>query len=460
MEERERLTTGDAAAHSSSSSSSSPPARASPASPPPGGFSAALRGLHRHLHTGRHLGYVLSFFEEAVGVAMKFVGPGLIMLATGLISGVMYWGVRFIVPMYGAPGSLAWCLHSAMALFLGGNMLFNYAMCVCTNAGSTDSAFYRKLVGQARATGALPHRPEDDVAFLDPEYYAEHGRGAGTPAGVAGAAGAEAGVCGAAVGASGGGGGNRVTGAAAAGGETLLSPASADSDIRKRNADTAASHQSKLKPQKSKGGWMNRGPYEWMYCHRTHAPKAPRAHYDHVTGQQVLNMDHYCPWMFNPVGYLNYRYFWLFLMWTWLGCLYCVFMTVIPFSAINRHRPLWGITVPRHSRSSVSFIFVITTSVGCAVSLLFFWHVYLLLTAQTTIEFHGNRSRARKMRTRGEIYKNAYDLGRWRNWCQVMGTGNPVLAVLPSTRGPPGPVPWPSFRQNAFDRPRFSKSTV
>lgn len=205
---------------------------------------------------------------------------------------------------------------------------------------------------------------------------------------------------------------------------------------------------------------MNRGPYEWMYCHRTNAPKAPRAHYDHVTGQQVLNMDHYCPWMFNPVGYLNYRYFWLFLMWTWLGCVYCVLMTVIPFSAINRRRPLWGITVPRQSRSSVSFIFVITTSVGCAVSLLFFWHLYLLLTAQTTIEFHGNRSRARKMRTRGEIYKNAYDLGRWRNWCQVMGTGNPVLAVLPSTRAPPGPVPWPSFRQNAFDRPRFSKSTV
>ena len=205
---------------------------------------------------------------------------------------------------------------------------------------------------------------------------------------------------------------------------------------------------------------MDRGPYEWMYCHKTRAPKAPRAHFDHVTGQQVLNMDHYCPWMFNPVGYLNYRYFWLFLMWTWFGCVYCVLMTVIPFSAINRRRPLWGISVPRQSRSSVSFIFIITTSVGCAVSLLFFWHVYLLLTAQTTIEFYGNRSRARKMRTRGEIFKNPYDLGSRRNWCQVMGTGNPLLAVMPSTRPPPGPVPWPSFRENAYDRPRFSKSTV
>ena len=78
------------------------------------------------------------------------------MLATGLITGVMYWGIRFIVPMYGAPGSAAWCLHSAIALFLGGNMLFNYAMCVCTDAGSTNSAFYRKLVSQARATERSP----------------------------------------------------------------------------------------------------------------------------------------------------------------------------------------------------------------------------------------------------------------------------------------------------------------
>lgn len=30
---------------------------------------------------------------------------------------------------------------------------------------------------------------------------------------------------------------------------------------------------------------------------RSHGPKAPRSHYDHVTHKLVLNMDHYCPWM-------------------------------------------------------------------------------------------------------------------------------------------------------------------
>ena len=45
--------------------------------------------------------------------------------------------------------------------------------------------------------------------------------------------------------------------------------------------------------------WMLLGPYEWGYCAQTNQPKAPRSHYDHVTKQLILNLDHFCPWMFN-----------------------------------------------------------------------------------------------------------------------------------------------------------------
>jgi hypothetical protein len=30
-----------------------------------------------------------------------------------------------------------------------------------------------------------------------------------------------------------------------------------------------------------------------------------------VTKKLVMNMDHYCPWMANAIGYGNYRYFFL-----------------------------------------------------------------------------------------------------------------------------------------------------
>ena len=45
--------------------------------------------------------------------------------------------------------------------------------------------------------------------------------------------------------------------------------------------------------------WMLLGPYEWGYCSHSQQAKPPRAHYDHVTKCLVLNLDHYCPWMFN-----------------------------------------------------------------------------------------------------------------------------------------------------------------
>ena len=64
--------------------------------------------------------------------------------------------------------------------------------------------------------------------------------------------------------------------------------------------------------------WVDLGDNEWSVCknsgrtrimcksstHFSQQPgklKPPRAHYDHVTKNLVLNMDHYCPWMANVV---------------------------------------------------------------------------------------------------------------------------------------------------------------
>ena len=58
---------------------------------------------------------------------------------------------------------------------------------------------------------------------------------------------------------------------------------------------------------------MKNDPGQWTVCRHSRKPKPPRAHFDKVTGKLVMNMDHYCPWMFNCVGFSNYRYFVLFL---------------------------------------------------------------------------------------------------------------------------------------------------
>jgi hypothetical protein len=369
----------------------------------------------------KDLRYLLSLFEGSFQLAMYFAGPMLISIATGLITYVMCYGIINVVPLYGDIFSLPWLFHSFIAIFLGTNILFNYAACILVDAGSTNSMTYIKLIQEARALGDLPLDAKDDHAFITGIHS------------------------------------NSNTTATEIVAET-------DPSLRKRGDGMDSNFSpssSSISPSlslsktvnntntnKGKGGWLDRGPYEWTWCNRTNQPKAPRSHYDSVTKKQILNMDHFCPWMFRAVGYRNYRYFWLFLFWVWLGCIYCIAMTLLPFLSMTKRRSILGISVPRRSRSTVSFIFIICSSVGCAVSLLFFWHIFLLFSAQTTIEYHGNRTKKRKAKQKGEMYINSYDLGKYRNWCQVFGTGNVLLAILPSLREPAWP-PFPSVKRNA-----------
>jgi len=53
--------------------------------------------------------------------------------------------------------------------------------------------------------------------------------------------------------------------------------------------------------------WMLMGPFEWGYCGNSNQPKPPRSHFDHVSKTLVLNLDHYCPWMFNASKFVPPR---------------------------------------------------------------------------------------------------------------------------------------------------------
>jgi len=229
--------------------------------------------------------------------------------------------------------------------------------------------------------------------------------------------------------------------------------------------------------------WMWIGPNDWSYCNRTGLPKPPRSHFDHVTNRLVLNMDHYCPWMFNTIGYFNYRYFVNFLIYVAVGMVYGALIMYQPFMMIDSpdyrrqislSRDLYqrelnlqrdheinsidmgkksffryshvqhlipNVPIPREA-TSIAFSFMMSVAVGLSVFLLLVFHLYLISTAQTTIEFHGNRLKREQCKMRGEVFSNPYDLGLHRNLEQVWGrwgnSGNPWLlfwtALLPSWR--------------------------
>jgi len=222
---------------------------------------------------------------------------------------------------------------------------------------------------------------------------------------------------------------------------------------------------------------MFTGAMEWSYCDKTEQPKPPRSHYDHITNALILNMDHYCPWMFNTVGYFNYRYFCNFLLYVSIGMCYGAMISFRPFMLIEssnyfnqthsnkglfENNPnninekynditpddlswkkninmqhIYALIPSPYERTPVALTFMLCLSIGLAVLFLFAFHLYLVFTAQTTIEFHGNCTAKKMAKHRGFIlYRNPYHLGFRRNFQQVWGSGPVWKAFFPSRRQP------------------------
>ena len=140
--------------------------------------------------------------------------------------------------------------------------------------------------------------------------------------------------------------------------------------------------------------------------------------------------------------------FFLFLLWLWTGTVFAILMTLFPFLTISRpgSRNKYGFpNISKSHRSNISMMFIICVSIAVAVSFLFFWHVYLVLSGQTTIEFHINRSKKHRSSAHGKLFYNPFDLGYKKNWQHVMGTSHFFISILPSNREPMG-LPWPSLK--------------
>jgi len=193
--------------------------------------------------------------------------------------------------------------------------------------------------------------------------------------------------------------------------------------------------------------------------------KPPRSHYCQVSRRQVLRMDHFCPWVGNCVGFFNYRYFFLFLTWLSIGCWYGVMICLVPFFKCHSVRRMDSIAMRANpicaSKAHITFAFVITLSVGIAVSLMLAFHVYLVLSAQTTIEFYYNKFTNKRVTYHGESFVNPYDLGRTKNWHAVFGVGAYYWSwMMPSLATPPGDgftymTRSDSLRQRARERAEY-----
>eukprot|EP00457_Paulinella_chromatophora_P012694 gb/GEZN01012923.1/.p1 GENE.gb/GEZN01012923.1/~~gb/GEZN01012923.1/.p1 ORF type:complete len:271 (+),score=12.51 gb/GEZN01012923.1/:185-997(+) len=179
---------------------------------------------------------------------------------------------------------------------------------------------------------------------------------------------------------------------------------------------------------------MRRRHRTMYYCHKCTAMKPPRAHHCSQCNKCILRMDHHCPWINNCVGFYNYKYFILFLVYTVAAAVYTVFLVVGRIITWTPPMEVW-------ETACVFALAVVVAFCAILVSCLLSYHLNLILFNYTTIEYHSERY--------GEYdaanpppKKNKYDLGCIPNLYSVLGPSVFLwlLPTLPTGNGTEFPV--------------------
>lgn len=179
--------------------------------------------------------------------------------------------------------------------------------------------------------------------------------------------------------------------------------------------------------------WLERqnqmgNPSGLRTCAKSHMLKPPRSHYCSVTRRLVLNMDHFCPWVDNAVGYYNRKFFILFIVYACVTCLYAAAMLyaggALNLADQSRLESLGASTVRLMAM-------MIDVALGIALIFFAFFHLGMAAKNETTIESCG-------------MADTKYDMGAAANLEQVFGR-NKWLWLLPIYgSGPVGDgINWP-----------------
>mmetsp|Transcript_168052 Transcript_168052/g.539636 ORF Transcript_168052/g.539636 Transcript_168052/m.539636 type:complete len:534 (-) Transcript_168052:82-1683(-) len=161
----------------------------------------------------------------------------------------------------------------------------------------------------------------------------------------------------------------------------------------------------------------------WPFC-MSCSRKRPsqRCHHCSKCGNCVLKMDHHCPWLRRCIGFRNYKFFLVFLVYT-VTLLYFTVAALIPFMWEHLHDD-W----PFFTRLAMVFTSTLIVFLTLLLSAFTGLHLYLTLKNLTTLEFMALRGK------RGQQFD--YGQGPFKNVQAALGA-NPLLWLLP-VGGPEG----------------------
>jgi hypothetical protein len=130
------------------------------------------------------------------------------------------------------------------------------------------------------------------------------------------------------------------------------------------------------------------------WCKKCETEKPVRAHHCSTCNRCVLRMDHHCPFTNCCIGLLNERWFIFWLIGILLGCVYGVRISWGPFRTCLVRGMMNGVDSldPAElarcaAMGKASFIFFPALGLLLFSAVLVCWHLFLIATNYTTIEF-------------------------------------------------------------------------
>ncbi|KAK9475264.1 DHHC palmitoyltransferase-domain-containing protein [Dipodascopsis tothii] len=171
------------------------------------------------------------------------------------------------------------------------------------------------------------------------------------------------------------------------------------------------------------------------WCSRCQSVKPDRVHHSAEIDRCVLKMDHYCQWVGALIGHGNYKFFYQFVVYTFLLMAFvCATTAYCTATYVRAHHAVNGHFVALLALSGIITFFLMPFAV---------MHTYYILVNITTIEYLARNSRiqlvnlavdGRRYLVETDFGMRLYDRGMWRNWTDVMGPAvwDWVLPVTPS----------------------------
>ena len=177
----------------------------------------------------------------------------------------------------------------------------------------------------------------------------------------------------------------------------------------------------------------------WNYCKRCDLVTPPRAMHCFLCNRCVLGMDHHCPWLATCIGYNNHSYFFLFLFYVVVGCLYLAAWTVPMFYSIVVHKQYraWEGVQIRRDRFALTMMGILPATFVIAVGAMMIWHGVVLACGATSLEFRyvvdwlkdvvarcrrRNNSIAQESTGGGKQRQHPFDQGGFaENWKEIFG---------------------------------------